>query len=132
MARYKYEPASGRALGPVDPFCWIAVVPMILMAVAITFLDAVVPAVVLVVLALLLVLFDSWANRNAPRRRDRRDFDDDPVRDGPIRDDPLRDGPMHDGPMHDGPTRDGSVREGPVRRPAPGRQPPSAGRRPGR
>lgn len=122
MARYKYEPASGRTFGPVDPFCWIAVVPMILVAVAVTFLGAVVPAVVLVVLALLLALFDSWVNRNAPRRRDRRDFDDDPVRDGPIRDDPIRDGPVRG----DGPTRDG-----PARRPAPGRQPPSAGRRPG-
>lgn len=108
MARYKYEPGSGRTFGRVDPFCWVAVVPMVLVAAALAFLGGAVPAVVLVCIAGLLVMFDSWANRNAPPRRDRGNFDRD------RRDFDRRD--LDDGPGH----RDAGRRAPPARR-RPGR-----------
>jgi hypothetical protein len=73
MARYRDESGSGRMFGRVDPFCWVAAAPMILVAVAIAFLGGLVQAVVLVCIAGLLVLFDSWVNRNAPPKDTHRE-----------------------------------------------------------
>ena len=62
--------------GRVDPFCLFAVLPMLMIA-AIFFLGGVIIlGVGLIVLGLLIVLVDSWANRPArkPTPRYREDY----------------------------------------------------------
>ncbi len=49
--------------GRVDPFCLFAVVPIVIVAVIFFASDIAVLGVTLLVLAGLIVLFDSWANR---------------------------------------------------------------------
>jgi hypothetical protein len=70
MAR---DTGSGRMFGRIDPFCWFAVGPIVLVAAGIGILGGVLPAILLVCFAVLLVLFDSWVNRNAPPKGARRD-----------------------------------------------------------
>lgn len=73
MARYRDEEASRPKFGRIDPFCWVAVVPILLVAVAVGLLGGLWVAVALVCVAGLLVLFDSWVNRGAPPKEARRD-----------------------------------------------------------
>lgn len=61
--------------GRVDPFCWILVVPMLLLAIMLIIdIDRVV-GVLIAVMAVLIAVFDSWLNRPsaqpppAPKRR---------------------------------------------------------------
>ncbi|MER7013607.1 hypothetical protein ABT324_19495 [Saccharopolyspora sp. NPDC000359] len=71
-------------LGRIDPFCWIPVVPMLLLALVILLLMGIWElSVILLVGALVILGFDFWVNsrkpsepRQAPRRPRRDDFDD--------------------------------------------------------
>ncbi|GAA2796012.1 hypothetical protein [Saccharopolyspora taberi] len=60
------------AFGRIDPFCWVAVVPMIIGGL-LTLLGGVTElGIGLLVLAVLVLVFDSWSNRPRPgidRRR---------------------------------------------------------------
>jgi len=60
--------------GRVDPFCLVAVVPMLIVAALFIWGDLAGLGVVIIVLALLVVVFDSWTNRpikkSAPRYRE--------------------------------------------------------------
>ncbi|MFI7672360.1 hypothetical protein [Actinophytocola sp. NPDC049390] len=62
--------------GRVDPFCLFAVVPILVIAGLFFWSDIAFLGVILVVIAILIVVFDSWANRPLkrssapPRRRD--------------------------------------------------------------
>lgn len=62
--------------GRVDPFCLFAVLPMLIVAVLFIWGGIAIVGVALIVLAILVVLFDSWANRpikkSAPRTREDR------------------------------------------------------------
>lgn len=62
--------------GRVDPFCLFAVVPMLIIAALFVWADVAIAAVVLVILAILIVVVDSWSNRpikkSEPRYRDNR------------------------------------------------------------
>jgi hypothetical protein len=61
--------------GRVDPFCLFAVVPILIVAGLFFWSDIAFLGVSLTILAILIVVFDSWANRPVkkgapPRRRD--------------------------------------------------------------
>jgi hypothetical protein len=60
--------------GRVDPFCMFAVIPLLIVAAAFVWADIIIVTVALVVLSLLIVVVDSWANRpirkSTPRDRD--------------------------------------------------------------
>lgn len=62
--------------GRVDPFCLFAVLPMLIVAGLFIWGGIAVVGVVLIILAILVVVFDSWANRPvkkaAPRGREGR------------------------------------------------------------
>jgi hypothetical protein len=62
--------------GRIDPFCMFAVVPLLIIAGLFIWGGIAVVGVVLIILAILVVVFDSWANRpmkkSAPRGRDDR------------------------------------------------------------
>ncbi|GDY32512.1 hypothetical protein [Gandjariella thermophila] len=60
----RYETRS--ALGRVDPFCWVAVASMLLLAVIVTAGGVPMLGIPLGVLALLVLGFDSWVNRDEP------------------------------------------------------------------
>ncbi len=63
--------------GKVDPFVMFAVVPLVVIAILFIWSDIAILGVVLIVLALLIVGGDSWANRpvkKAARERDREDY----------------------------------------------------------
>lgn len=49
--------------GRVDPFCMFAVVPMLIIAGLFIWGGIAIVGVVLIILASLVVLFDSWSNR---------------------------------------------------------------------
>ncbi|MEU4804233.1 hypothetical protein [Actinosynnema sp. NPDC023587] len=67
------QPAFGR----VDPFCLFAVVPMLLLAGLMFWGGLALVAVLVIVFAALVVLFDSWSNRPLkPGRPDHDDQDD--------------------------------------------------------
>jgi hypothetical protein len=71
--QYGSSSGQGRQMfGKVDPFCFVAVVPMVIAAVLFIWGGIAIMGVALIVLALLVVVFDSWANRparkNAPPR----------------------------------------------------------------
>jgi len=75
----QYGNSSGQKpqyFGRVDPFCLFAVVPMLIIAVLFVWADVAIAGVVLIILAILIVVVDSWANRpakkSAPRYRDNR------------------------------------------------------------
>lgn len=62
--------------GRVDPFCMFAVLPMLTVAGFFFWSDIAIAGVALIVLSILVVVIDSWANRpvrkSAPRYRDDR------------------------------------------------------------
>lgn len=62
--------------GRVDPFCLFAVVPMLIIAGLFIWGDIAIVGVTLIILALLIVVIDSWANRplKKPARRQREDY----------------------------------------------------------
>jgi hypothetical protein len=62
--------------GRVDPFVMFAVIPLVLIAVLFIWSDIAILGVVLIVLALLIVGGDSWANRPV-KKATSRDRDDD-------------------------------------------------------
>lgn len=62
--------------GRVDPFVMFAVIPLVLIAVLFIWSDIAILGVVLIVLALLIVGGDSWANRPVTKAA-ARDRDDD-------------------------------------------------------
>lgn len=55
--------------GRVDPFCLFAVLPMLIVAGLFFWGGIAIMGVVMIFLALLVVVADSWANRNQPARR---------------------------------------------------------------
>lgn len=58
---------SAAMFGPVDPFCWFAVIPALLFAIVLALLAAYLLCVAVVVVVGLVLAFDSWVNRH--RRR---------------------------------------------------------------
>ncbi|MDQ3404329.1 MAG: hypothetical protein M3443_01305 [Actinomycetota bacterium] len=62
---------SGPLLGPLDPFCWLLIVPMAAVAVVFFASDAAVIGIAVIVFILVVVLFDCWANRHRAKGRDR-------------------------------------------------------------
>jgi hypothetical protein len=54
---------SGNRFGPLDPFCFLAVVPLVIVAVVLVISDLAVFALIPVALAALILLGDSWSNR---------------------------------------------------------------------
>jgi hypothetical protein len=76
--------------GPVDPFCWLAVVPLLLVAVLIGWVGLLPVAIGLGILALGLLVLDSWANRPVSRTDS---------------DDLGYDGPSYERPSYDPPRR---------------------------
>ncbi len=57
--------------GKIDPFCLFAVVPMVIVAALSFWGDVAILGVVLIILAILVVVFDSWANRPAKKNPQR-------------------------------------------------------------
>jgi hypothetical protein len=53
--------------GPVDPFCWLAVVPLLLVTVPIGWIGLLPIAIGAAIFALGLLVFDSWVNRPVSR-----------------------------------------------------------------
>ena len=74
----QYGSSTGQTqqyFGKVDPFVMFAVVPLVLIAVLFIWSDIAILGVVLIILALLIVGVDSWANRPAKKAtRDRDDY----------------------------------------------------------
>ncbi|RSD13588.1 hypothetical protein [Amycolatopsis eburnea] len=64
MSRRKGAPR--RMFGPIDPYCLLAVLPMLLVAGMVAALVSVPVGLVVAVFAGLIVVFDSWANRPGP------------------------------------------------------------------
>ena len=54
---------SGNRFGPLDPFCFLAVVPLVIVAVVLVISDLALFAPIPIVLAGLIMLGDSWATR---------------------------------------------------------------------
>lgn len=54
---------SSNRFGPLDPFCFLAVVPLVIVAVVLIISDLAVFSLVPLVLAALILVGDSWANR---------------------------------------------------------------------
>ncbi len=52
--------------GSVDPFCFLAVFPLLLVAAIVTVMGSIAAGLICVVLAGLVLPFDSWANRPDP------------------------------------------------------------------
>ncbi|WP_329065692.1 hypothetical protein [Amycolatopsis sp. NBC_01480] len=55
-----------RYFGRLDPYCWLAVLPMLLVAALLAVMGAVALGAVCVVAAGVVLLFDSWVNRPEP------------------------------------------------------------------
>ncbi|GAA3435245.1 hypothetical protein [Kutzneria kofuensis] len=55
--------AGNGKFGPLDPFCFLAVVPLVIVAVVLVISDLAVFSIVPILLAGLIMLGDSWANR---------------------------------------------------------------------
>lgn len=75
----QYGSSSGQKqqyFGKIDPFVMFAVVPLVLIAVLFIWSDIAILGVVLIVLALLIVGVDSWANRPVKKATAARDRDD--------------------------------------------------------
>jgi Na+/melibiose symporter-like transporter len=63
-AQYESSTSQKRQyFGRVDPFCLFAVVPIVVIAVLCFWSDIAIVGVFLMVVAVLIVVFDSWANR---------------------------------------------------------------------
>jgi membrane protein implicated in regulation of membrane protease activity len=60
----------------VDPFCLFAVVPILIVGGLFIWSGIALLGVPLIVLALLIVVVDSWANRPVRKQQDRRHDDD--------------------------------------------------------
>lgn len=60
------SPSRPKRFGSIDPFCWIPVVSLVTIAALMIVSGAAPIGAGLVVVALLLVLFDSWVNRPDP------------------------------------------------------------------
>ena len=65
-----------RYFGRVDPFCLFAVVPILIIAGLFFWSDIAVLGVSLTILAVLIVVFDSWANRPVRKSAPSRGRDD--------------------------------------------------------
>ncbi|MBP2330686.1 hypothetical protein JOF56_011071 [Kibdelosporangium banguiense] len=70
--------------GPIDPYCLLPVVPMAVIGVMLAIAVDVLAGIALIVVALLIVAVDSWANRRDARSyrrqaQDDYDYDYDPV-----------------------------------------------------
>jgi fatty acid desaturase len=63
MVRDSPERASGSMLRRIDPFCWIAAIALVVAAILLASFGAHYIQWPLVVIAILLPVFDSWANR---------------------------------------------------------------------
>jgi hypothetical protein len=61
--------------GPIDPYCLLPVVPMIVIGVALAVAVQVVLGIALIAVALLILALDSWFNRRDARPRDRHAYD---------------------------------------------------------
>jgi hypothetical protein len=67
--------------GRIDPFCFLAAVPMLLVAVVLSWAGLVPIGIGVGILALCLLVFDSWANRPLPRvDEDQEDYPRPPRR----------------------------------------------------
>ncbi|MFD9893435.1 hypothetical protein ACFWY9_29165 [Amycolatopsis sp. NPDC059027] len=55
--------------GRIDPYCWCAVLPLVLVAILIAVSGGLVIGMLFLVLAGLVLLFDSWVNRPDPDER---------------------------------------------------------------
>ncbi|AXB47987.1 hypothetical protein [Amycolatopsis albispora] len=63
--------AGSPKFGRIDPLCWVVVVPMVVVSVVlIVFVGLRDVGIGLAVLAVLLLVFDSWANRPRPELED--------------------------------------------------------------
>jgi hypothetical protein len=60
------EGPSRPVFGPIDPYCLLAVLPMLLVAGMVAALVSVPVGLVVAAFAGLIVVFDSWANRPGP------------------------------------------------------------------
>lgn len=56
----------GKKFGRIDPFCWLPVVPALLVALLFALLGTFVLTLMILVLVVLLLAFDSWTNRPMP------------------------------------------------------------------
>jgi hypothetical protein len=64
MGRDDRESGSKRRnFGPIDPFCLFAVIPLTAVGLALVFSDVAILAPVLLLIAALIVVFDSWLHR---------------------------------------------------------------------
>lgn len=110
-------------LGRIDPFCWIPVVPMVLLALVVLVLMGVWElSLILLVGALMILGFDFWVNsrrksaapRQAQRRPRRDDFDDldDRPRREPARRPARQAPPERPAAARGGATRGGAARAG--------------------
>lgn len=75
----QYGSSSGdkqQYFGRVDPFVMFAVVPILLLAVLFFWSDIAVLGVILIAISLLIVVFDSWANRPVKKSQSRSRDDD--------------------------------------------------------
>ena len=61
--------------GRIDPFCLFAVLPMLIIAGLFIWGGIAIVGVVLIILAILVVVFDSWSNR--PIKKSAPRYDDD-------------------------------------------------------
>jgi hypothetical protein len=62
--------------GKIDPFVMFAVLPLVMIAILFIWSDIAILGVVLIILALLVVGVDSWANRPVKKAAPARDRDD--------------------------------------------------------
>jgi hypothetical protein len=62
--------------GKIDPFVMFAVLPLVMIAILFIWSDIAILGVVLIILALLVVGVDSWANRPVNKAAPARDRDD--------------------------------------------------------
>lgn len=79
MARDDRDRPGTRNFGRIDPFCWAAVGPLLLVALFLLLIQVWSVGLVVVGIVVLVLVFDSWSNRPKPwQRRGRgRRYDDD-------------------------------------------------------
>lgn len=64
MARDDRSGGPDAVFGPIDPYCWIAVIPAVLFAIVLALLGSFLMFGAVLVLVGLVVAFDSWVNRH--------------------------------------------------------------------
>ncbi|MEV6644200.1 hypothetical protein [Amycolatopsis sp. NPDC051371] len=79
------EEPSRPIFGKVDPYCLLAVLPMLLVAGIVVAMVSVPAGLFVAVFAGLIVVFDSWANRPAPLPPTRRPRPQTQARPAPVR-----------------------------------------------